>query len=90
MIVEPLKYNLYSLITNSSKPLEQNKKGKSASKKANFPSVEATLGVLNPIILEELENLWKIKLVAEDRDRYRGRVYRDEKWEKVHRKRKKK
>ena len=52
--------------------------------------MEATLGVLNPIILEELENLWKIKLVAEDRDWYRGRVYRDEKWEKVHRKRKKK
>jgi hypothetical protein len=51
--------------------------------------VEATLGLLDPIILEELENLWKIKLAAEDRDRYRGRVYREEKWEKLHRKRKK-
>jgi hypothetical protein len=52
--------------------------------------VEATLGVLNPNILEELENLWKIKLVAKDRDKYRGRVYRDEKMGKSSSKRKKK
>jgi hypothetical protein len=51
--------------------------------------VEAPHGLLNPIIIEELEALWKIKMQAEDRDRYRGKVYRDEKWEKVYRKRNK-
>jgi hypothetical protein len=51
--------------------------------------VEATQGYINPNVLVELEELWKIKLLGEDRDRYRGRVYRDVKWEKPHRKRNK-